>query len=280
MLSPSPHWLRVLGLAALALACSGESKSDDDDDSTGGTGGVGGRGGTGGLAGMAGKPAEVSCPDPNEALDPTAVIDDMEDGDGLLTEVAARNGGWWTAGDGTVGASMVPVQIEFTDELALPEAIPEPRCGSNYAMRVTGQGFTDWGAVIGLGIAFGERKDGTTGAVPYDVSAYEGVEFYARIGDTSTNEVRYQISDSNSDPDGGVCTDVRGDSEECWDAFGVALPRLDTTWRRYKIPFAGLAQRGFGYKAAGVVTTAAYEITFNFPAASVFDFWVDDLSFY
>ena len=283
MMSLSPRLLRALGLAALALACSGQSKSDDDDDATGGKSGTGGTGGVGGMAaasGMAGKPAQASCPDPNEAIDPTAVIDDMEDGDEYLTEVADRNGGWWTAGDDTVGASMVPVQTELTDELARPEAIPEPRCGSHYAMRVTGQGFTDWGAVIGLGLVFGERSDGETGAIPYDVSAYQGVDFYARIGDTSTNEVRFQISDSNSDPDGGLCEDVRGSDDECWDAFGVSLPQLDTTWRRYKIPFAGLTQRDFGYDADAVVTTAAYEITFNFPPSSVFDFWVDDLKFY
>jgi len=283
MLSSS-HLLRAVCLAALAtLACSGESKSgDDDDDSTGGTAGTAGTGGTSaaaGMAGTAGMPME-SCPDPNEAIDPTAIIDDMEDRNAFVTEVAERTGGWWTAGDETVGASMVPVQTDLSDELALPEAIPDPRCGSHYAMRVTGQGFLDWGAVMGVAFAFGERPNGEYGAVPYDASAYEGVEFYARIGDTSTTEVRYQISDSNSEPDGGVCSEVRGSSDECYDSFGVSLPKLDTSWRRYKIPFSGLSQRDYGYDADAVVTTAVYQISFNFPPASVFDFWVDDLTFY
>jgi hypothetical protein len=271
---PSPRLLSVLCLAAITLACSGESKSDDDDDDS-----RGGTGGTSGAGGMAGKPT-ATCPDPGEAIVPTAVIDDMEDQDAFVTEVADRSGGWWTAGDETVGASMVPVQTELTGDLALPEAISEPRCGSHYAMRVTGQGFLDWGAVMGVAFAFGERKDGEIGAIPYDVSAYEGVEFYARIGDTSTAEVRYQISDSNTDPDGGVCSEVRGSRDECYDSFGLSLPQLDMTWHHYKIPFAGLTQRDFGYQADGVVTSAAYELTFNFPAASIFDFWVDDLTFY
>src|SRR5262249_27269555 len=158
--------------------------------------------------------------------------------------------------------------------------IPEPRCGSRYAMRVTGQGFLDWGAVLGVAFQFGERPNGETGAIPYDASAYAGVEFYARIGDTSTDEVRYQISDSNSEPDGGVCPEERGSMDECYDSFGVGIPQLDTTWHHYKIPFAGLSQRDYGYDADAVVTSAVYQITFNFPAGSVFDFWVDDLKFY
>jgi hypothetical protein len=229
---------------------------------------------------MAGMPAQPSCPDPGDAIDPTAIIDDLEDGDSYVVDVAERSGGWWTAGDETVGASMVPVQTDLSDELALPELIPEPRCGSTYAMRVTGQGFTDWGAVLGVAFAFGERPNGEFGAIPYDASAYNGVEFYARIGDTSTAEVRYQISDSNSEPDGGVCDETRGSEDECYDSFGVGIPQLDTTWHHYKIPFAGLSQRDYGYDADAVVTTAVYQISFNFPPGSVFDFWVDDVKFY
>lgn len=285
MFSSRPHLLRVVCLAALAtLACSGQSKSDDDDDdSHGGSGGAGGTSGTGGMsgtAGMGGMAVQPTCPDPNEAIDPTAIIDDLEDGDSFVVDVADRDGGWWTAGDETAGASMVPEQTELTGDLAPPEAIPEPRCGSHSAMRVTGQGFNDWGAVLGVAFKFGERPNGEIGAIPYDASAYEGVEFYARIGDTSTAEVRYQISDSNSEPDGGVCDETRGSEDECYDSFGVGLAQLDTTWRRYKIPFAGLSQRDYGYEADAVVTTAVYQITFNFPAGSVFDFWVDDIKFY
>ena len=263
------------------LACSGESKNADDDDN-GPKGGGAGMGATGGMGGMAGKAGQAmtTCPDPSEAIDPTAIIDDMEDKDGFVADVAGRSGGWWTAGDETVGASMVPVQTDITGDLALPEPLAEPRCGSHYAMRVTGQGFTDWGAVLGVAFAFGTRPNGETGAIPYDVSSHTGIEFYARIGDTSVAEVRYQVSDSNTEPDGGVCSEERGSADECYNSFGVSLPQLDTTWRHYKIPFAGLSQRDFGYRADALVTTAVYQLTFNFPAASIFDFWVDDLKFY
>lgn len=278
MIASHRCFLATSSLVALALlACSGESKHSDDDDTGPNDAGAG----KAGMAGTAGKPGQmISCPDPSDPIDPTATIDDMEDKDAFVTEVAGRNGGWWTAGDETAGASMVPMQTELTDELAPPEPLAEPRCGSHYAMHVTGQGFTDWGAVLGMGFAFGTRADGELGSIPYDASAYTGVEFYARIGDTSVAEVRYQVSDSNTDPDGGLCSVERGSRDECYDSFGVSLPQLDTTWHHYKLPFAGLSQRDYGYTADAVVTTAVYDLTFNFPASSVFDFWVDDLKFY
>lgn len=222
-----------------------------------------------------------ACPAATGPIDPTALIDDFEDGDALLPDLGGRVGGaWWTADDGTVGGTMVPPPQADGGDLAAPEKLEKPHCGSEYAMRVTGQGFTDWGAVLGMNFGWGKQANGEDGALPYDASAYTGVEFWARIGDTSTDQVRYQISDSNSEPAGGVCVDEPGNADGCYDAFGAELTGLDTTWRRYRIPFSGMSQRQFGLVADGLVTTAVYKLTFNFLTASPFDFWVDDLTFY
>lgn len=288
--------------ALVSVACGGGGDDDSEapqhaagSTSVGGHGiggsGLGGNGfsaggaGSGGLGGnglggngTGGKPP--ACETATDAPDPLRIIDDMEDGNAYLAAIAGRNGAWWTAGDATVSASMVPAPTDLTGELAAPEALSEPRCGSHEAMRVTGQGFLDWGAALGAALVFTERANGESGAAPYDASAYTGIEFYARIGDTSTNEVRIQVSDSNSEPDGGVCVNERAGHDQCYDSFGMALPELDTTWRHYRVPFAGLSQRDFGYVADGVVTSAIYQISFNFPPSSVFDFSVDDLAFY
>jgi len=257
----------------LAVAGCGAKSSDDDDGSAGNNGQAGSDGGT---------PMQpmIVCPDPSEAIDPTAMIDDFEDGEPRLPERDGRNGGWWTAADTTVGATMVPQQSELSGELAPPELLPEPRCGSRYAMRVSGQGFTDWGAVLGMSFVFGTRPNGEDGATSYDASSRTGVDFWAKIGDTSTNQVRYQVSDSNSEPDGGKCVVMGGSGLECFDSFGTDLTQLDTTWHHYRIPFAGLSQRDFGLQASGLVTTEVYQVTFNFLTASPFDFWVDDIMFY
>lgn len=294
--------LVTLALTALAsIACGSDARDSDVSEHAAGSAGAGGNGrggsglggglnaGGGGLAGsgLAGNAAgrggaggQPPACETTDATDPLRSIDDMEDGDSYLPAVAGRNGAWWTAGDATVSASMVPAPTDLTGELAAPEALTEPRCGSHEAMRVTGQGFLDWGAALGAALVFTERANGESGAAPYDASAYTGVEFYARIGDTSTNEVRFQVSDANSEPDGGVCVNERAGHDQCYDSFGMSLPELDTAWRHYRVPFTSLSQRDFGYVADGVVTNAIYQISFNFPPSSVFDFWVDDLAFY
>ncbi len=257
---------------ALALGCGAESR---DDDGAGGSAGMQGQAGSGGMM----KPMVV-CPDPGEPIDPTASIDDLEDGNGEIPARDGRAGGWWTASDDTLGGSMVPMQTELTGELATPEALVEERCGSLSAMRVTGQGFTEWGAVLGVNLNWGMLPSGEDDILPYDASARTGIEFWARIGDTSTNQVRYQVSDSNSEPIGGKCVEDGGDGIACFDSFGTDLTGLDTTWRRFKIPFAGLYQRNFGLEADGVVTSEIYQISFNFLTSTPFDFWVDDIAFY
>jgi hypothetical protein len=203
---------------------------------------------------------DPSCGDPNEAVDPTALIDDMEDGNDRLAVVAARP---------PAAGTIVP------EGIAPAELIPGGRCGSSYAMRVTGQGFTVWGAGLGLNFVYD-----ASGAPPYDASAYEGITFWARVGDTSTNQVRLALGDVNSDPHGGVCVEGGLIEEACWDTFGVNLSPLGTSWTRFTIPFAGLSQRGFGLHADAVETSELYTLSFNLDAGAVFDLWIDDLRFY
>jgi hypothetical protein len=251
-------------------ACSAEGDADDTDPNEQGNGGEGGEA----------NPETMDCPDPNEFIDPTAAIDDFEDQNSAVLPVSGRTGGWWTSGDETLGASIVPERSDLTGIPATPETIPGGRCSSNFAMRVTGQGFNDWGALLGMSLAYGTRPNGEEGGIPYDASGRQGIQFWARIGDTSTDQVRVAFGDANNEPDGGLCDENGGGGTECYDTFGVFLTQLDTTWRAYRVPFTGLSQRDFGYPAEGVAVDALYTIGFNFEPSAIFDFWVDDLSFY
>lgn len=280
----SPLLFGLFLLGSGGVACG--AKSNDDDAATsgahGGMSGSGGFGATGGLgaASGAGGMTLLTCPDATDPIDPTALIDDFEDGDGLVPHVDGRSGAWWTAADDT-GGTLVPEQTAITNMPATPEPLSEPRCGSHFALRVSGEGFTDWGASFGVALASGTRPNGENGAVAYDASSRTGVDFWARIGDTSTNAALFEVTDSNSEPDGGVCKADGAVGEQCYDSFGLNLTNLDTSWHHYRIPFAGLSQRNFGVKADGVVTTAIYNLTFNFLNANdPFDFWLDDISFY
>ena len=186
------------------------------------------------------RPGTINCGDPYAPIDPTALIDDMETPDYMTVRAAGRAGGWWAGGDPTSpGASITP------NGDAPAEPIPGGRCGSLHAMHVTGQGFTVW-AVLSVSMGWGSVDGGAPGLLPYDDDFRTGLTFWARIGDTSSNKVRFAVSDKYSRPEGGFCVDGGSMDVACYDTFGVDLTQLDTTWTQYRIPFGGLTQRNFG----------------------------------
>ncbi|HEX6765009.1 MAG TPA: hypothetical protein VF103_06015, partial [Polyangiaceae bacterium] len=147
--------------ASVLFGCSGKSDSNADDEgetggsNTGGTSGSGGSsgsatGGTGG-SGEAGGSGGVPpyCETEFGPTDPTALIDDIEDGNPLIATVGGRNGSWWVTSDATVGTITPP-----SDAAPPPERILGKRCDSEYGMRVTGQGFTSWGANISIAFKY------------------------------------------------------------------------------------------------------------------------------
>jgi len=259
---------RSLAMAALLALCSACSGSGSDGPPTS-------QSGAGSLCPNGSAP-EAQCPAASEKPQGVALIDDLEDGDAFIPTSANRNGAWWTAGDATSGATLVPAP----EGVAPPELIVGGRCDSKLAMRVTGQGFLDWGALLGVNLRYGDYGDGTEGAFPYDASSYTGIEFWARIGDTSTDRVRFAVSDVNNEPRGGVCKDNNQTGEQCYDTFGSYLNGLSPEWRHYRIAFKSLTQRQFGVPVSAAATNAIYSVQFNFDPTAVFDFWVDDLAFY
>jgi hypothetical protein len=271
--------LRPAGLATLLLllapACS-SSPALPPDDGLGGAGG-GAAGGAGGNGGGASAKA-VNCPDSGSApVDPTALIDDMEAGGFDLPMEGGRNGSWWAGGD-----TLSPNASIDPNGDASSEPIPNGgRCGSLHAKHVTGQGYSSW-AVLTATLADGLVDGGVYSALPYDAHIRTGITFWARIGDTSANHVRLAISDKYTRPEGGICDpNATTGSTTCYDTAGVDLT-LGTTWTQFRIPFAGLGQRNFGLKEPqmGPDPSAIYTIDFNFYPSTVFDFWIDDISFY
>ena len=78
------------------------------------------------------------------------VIDDMEDQTQGISG-SDSYGGWYVYDDETVGAHMTPPpSTPFT-----MEPIPGGRCASEYAMRLSGTGFSDWGAGMGFDFGYG-----------------------------------------------------------------------------------------------------------------------------
>jgi hypothetical protein len=268
----------MASISALALVFAGGGAGCSSDaaalpDGGGGAGGTGGGGGSSG--GGSGGGATVNCSDVNQGIDPTAVIDDMETPDYMTVRASGRNGAWWAGGDpSSTGATIAP------NGDAAAEMIPGGRCGSKYAMHVTGQGYSMW-AVLSVSMGWGSVDGGASGLLPNNNDFRTGITFWARIGDTSSNKVRLAISDKYSRPEGGFCIDPSTDmSVACYDTHGVDLTQLDTAWRQYRIPFAGLTQRNFGLPRPRLDPSSIYTVEFQFATVTPFDFWVDDVSFY
>jgi hypothetical protein len=243
----------------------------------GGSPGGGAAGSANAGTGNAGGGSVGACGDPTLAVDPTAVIDDMESPAPATLLGASVGGEWWAGGDDAskaTGAKITP------DGDAPAELIPGGRCASKYAVHITGQGFQEW-SVVSASFGWGSVDGGPPQLLPYDAHARLGLTFWARIGDTSSAEVRLNVPDAYSSDAGGICDKVAtsGDTQ-CYDHFGVTLAGLDVTWKQYRIPFSGLSQQMFGLPRAALDTTRLYSVDFLFPLGSVFDFWVDDIAFY
>jgi hypothetical protein len=214
------------------------------------------------------------CDSNTDPIEPATIISDFESGSDLLPSRDGRMGAWWTAGDKTIGAVISP------QGAARPEPIPGGRCGSQKALHVTGSGFTDWGATLGAAVNYGPNDAGVPEERPWDGSAYKGLTFWAKIGDTSTNSVRLAVSDQYARPEAGLCVVDGPVGKGCYDTFGTDLPNLDTTWRKYKVSFASMEQRGFGVPSPSLDTKQIYQIEFAMLPGAIFDFWLDDLTLY
>jgi len=270
------RWTALWAVASACLAVAGcNSEMARPVPSGSGGDGISGNAGTSAGAGGA-APSAQDCPDAGGPLDPTAMIDDMEAPDPAILMEGGRNGSWWAGGDAvSPSASIVP------NGDASAELIPNGgRCGSKYAMHVTGQGFTSW-AILTVLFRYGPSDGGASAILPYDAHTRTGVTFWARIGDTSANQVRFGVSDKATRPEGGICdASVSVGPTACYDTFGADLTALGKNWTQYRIPFAGLGQRNFGLQEGELDTSALYTIDFNFYVNEIFDFWIDDISFY
>jgi hypothetical protein len=227
--------------------------------STAGTGALSGTagGGTAGVGGVTGSPYDM--------------IDDFEDQDMLILLSPPRNGPWYVFQDGTTGTESPFTIAAVTGTGAAP--------GSTQALHLTATGFTSasWGA--GVGANFVNHAAGTK-QVAYDVSAYSGIHFYAKVATGKQTTVNVLIPTTYSDPDGGKCSDAVA-GQHCSDHLFCQITGLKTTWAAYQCDFAKLMQQNFGLPQTGLDPKSVYSMQFTFKATTALpaDIWIDDVSF-
>jgi len=137
-----------------------------------------------------------------------SLIDDFEDGDGLIAPLGGRNGAWFTFNDGTgtqTPAPGTPVLPQVVDTIA------------NFLLEMTATGFAPQGQqpdgtfAFGAGVGTSMVTDPVTFLpVPYNASKYTGINF-TFFTNTSPNfpvQVAFLVSTSATAPveQGGTCT--------------------------------------------------------------------------
>jgi hypothetical protein len=226
-------------------------------NTTGGSAGSGTAGATGG--GSSGGPA-------------IELIDDFEDQNLVVLLMSKRNGPWYPINDGTKAGIQ-------TMGVAVLTGTADARAGSasTAALHMTASGFTSWGAGVGADFV------NTAGVkVPYDVSAYKGIRFYAKIGAGKQPAMKLLIPTTYSDPLGGKCNNTASPpaGTACNDHLFCPINSLKATWDVYECDFSDLMQQSFGLPQAKLDPTSVYGLQFTLattPLAA--DFWLDDVAF-
>jgi len=254
-----------------AEAGSGGSAGDGASAGKPGSGGTG-TGGTAGIpAGGAGGGGSAGTPAAGSGGAPTGEqIDDFEDQDEFILRLSTRNGPWYVFADGTASGVLGKLTIA-----PLSGADLRPNSSSTAALHLTATGFTGWGAGVGadmVNLSSGKKA-------PYDVSAYRGIRFFAKIGSGTTATVKVLLPNIYSDADGGKCTDADS-TKRCGDHLFQSVSGLKTTWAEYEVKFSDFTQQPFGLKQPPPFDlTGVYSVQFTMANKLPVDLWLDDVSF-
>jgi hypothetical protein len=309
-LAPSSNLLKI-AFPLLALGCSAEASSPAPKDyepgnnnggkggslntsgsgnvlptggnpnqGTGGTGNQGTAGTSTGTAGTStgtagtstgtgGGGALAACPSPPAAgAIADVLIDDLEDKDNGVAKVGNRTGFWYTYLDAY--GSMITPAPDATGVAPLKPGATDCHGGMACVLVSGTTALADEVAMkypyAGVGFDFSNAKKPCV----YNGTAYTGIKLWAR-GDVPIR-VKINTSGTADAGGGGTC------ATNCNDGYGMDFV-LTPTWAELDMPFASLAQEGWGT----VVTfdkAALLSVQIQIPAGQTFSAAFDDITFY
>lgn len=113
-----------------------------------------------------------------------------------------------------------------------------------------------------------------------DLSHWEGIVFWGRVGPGSESSVRVRASDGFTDDKGCNCNPYtsQNDASDGCDKFGAFVP-LDADFRARFVRFEDMQQGGWGLPRPHLDTTNIFEIAFEY-GAGTWDLWIDDVGLY
>jgi hypothetical protein len=213
------------------------------------------------------------------------LIDNLEDGDGLIRVVATprRDGIWDSGNDGTATGKQTPPPSSaagagmFKPTALLPA--DAPYAGDKYAAYSKASGFTSY-AFMNVSMRSWATYDTTY--PKYDASGYKGLTFLAKAGTGSSLGMRLRFISGDTDPRGAKCklsTDVPTPpaNELCYNHY-YAQVTLSNDWATYTVSFADDFLQPV-MTSSPIDLTELYGFEFYFGASDDYEIWVDDLSF-
>jgi hypothetical protein len=224
--------------------------------------------GVGFASGCASDPA-AATPEVMVAFDD--VLDDMEDGDDAILQRGFRIGYWYGFNDETAGGTQMPDPDNFQVSDGGADT-------TLHSARTWGTGFKEWGAGIGFDLNNkGDAVGGPSNRGVYDASAFKGVTFRAK-GNTS---IRFAVAtEAVVEVEWkGTCAPSMVDGMMCDDTHGRTIAVSPNEWKRFVIPFQGLAQVGFGRRVP-LDLTKVMALHFVTSENVSFDISIDDIGFY
>jgi len=114
----------------------------------------------------------------------------------------------------------------------------------------------------------------TTGACPYDASAFSGITFWAKAAAPLQARLNIVTAETQASRDGGACT------SGCNNYFGIPFA-VAAVWQKYTFAFTDLSRRTGGADAqvAAFDATRVMSVEFQVPGRAAFDLSVTDISF-
>ena len=237
--------------------------------------------------------APLGCAKPGQADDggadagpkPPDLVSDFEEGRALVLPLGspARSGFWYSYNDAAATCLQSPPhgQVYYPSSPAMPPAGPS----GGRALHASWNACATWGAGVGADFNTAVPDGGATSTaprVPYDLTGYTGISFWAAAMPGTTTMVRAKVvmHASTQIQDRGACDESILGIDKCGDEWGepVTLPS-DGTWKALTVRFsdANFKQEGWGavfaWNPADVLGIQFQSVT----AGGIYDFWIDDV---
>ena len=212
------------------------------------------------------KPDDMPAPELPETCQPATspagglLIDDFEDNNELLDEVANLHGLWYVENDGT-GEQSPPAGVRPLGSLIDEPGAPD---SPKHALHTSGGGFQEWGAFVAV-----KLNASRFAPCRYDIERYAGV----RLSLKGSGRVRLNLATVSTTPvgDHGEC-----EGDTCSD-YGATF-ELGDDWQQVDVSFEALTQPDW---ATPSVLDLSRALRLSFWAEQDdFDFWIDDVRLY